>query len=132
MIITSAHMEVLDRDGNYQPSEHELSLSAGPKETIDLTISKSNSRSTRAEIRRSVIDPERARRLGNAESDVLLDWFMVQDADVAFYDGVLRLRGYMSGVKGHRRDGASPYGDGQGNAYLDDDQPLVHVSWRLS
>ena len=131
MIITSAHMEVLDRDGNYRPSEHEVSLSAGPDETINLTITRSNSRSRRAEIRRSVTDPERARKLGNADSDVLLDWFLIQDIDVAFYDGTLRLRGYMSGVKGHLRDGQSPYDD-DGNAYMDDDQPLAHVSWRLS
>lgn len=128
MKIEKAHMEVMTRNGHADKGVETITLDGG----VDLTI-RNTEDGQQAEIRRYVEDPLLAANNGQESDDpyVLVDWFLVRDTKVSFHDGRLRIFGYMSGAKGHRRDGTSPYGDGDGNAYIDDEQPLVRVRWDL-
>lgn len=129
MKITKARMEVLDGDGHRDKDHEPIKL----KGDLDLKVTRGPGGRMQAEIRRHILDAERAMDEGQETGDnlILLDWFMVNDVDVTIFGEVIKLSGYMNGAKGARRDGESPYGHGKGNAYMDVDEALVRVEWRL-
>lgn len=129
MKIKKAEQDLIDPySGRRVPGTETIKV----KGDLDLKVTRDHSNRKVAEIRRHVRDADLASEQGNDSDLVLMDWFVVYDADVTIFGEAICITGYSVGALGVRRDGKSPYPDGRDDPYhSESDEPLVRVEWML-